>query len=110
MKELLFESTNGIMLRGHENGIVIDSGTDSSGNENPTQINMLTVTGTSQFNGEITGGATFKDGATFNGDTYLNGTVKVIENGTEYNGITQSVTVAVGTTLDIKNGVIVNVT
>ena len=107
-RQLLLESTNGIMLRGKENGIVIDSGTDSSGNENPTQINMLTVTGTSRFNGEIIGGATFKDGATFNGDTYLNGNVKIIENGTEHDGVTQSITIG-DKTLIVKKGIIVGV-
>ena len=82
----------------------MDAGDDEGENENPVVLNKLTVSGTSQFNGNITGDAVFSE------DIYLNGTVKVIENGTEYNGITQSVTVAVGTTLDIKNGVIVNVT
>lgn len=102
-RQLLLESTNGIMLRGKENGVVIDSGTDSEGNENPTQVNMLTVTGKSQFNGDITGNTVLT------GNTYLNGSVKVVENGTEYNGVTQSVVVD-GKTLDIKNGIIINVT
>jgi len=102
-RQLLLESTNGIMLRGKENGIVIDSGTRPDGTENPTQINKLTVTGKSQFNGDIIGNTILA------GNTYLNGNVRVVENGIEYNGVTQSVVVD-GTTLDIKNGIIINVT
>lgn len=102
--QLHINSTGGVNLYGGKGGIYLDAGDDEGENENPVVLNKLTVSGTSQFNGNITGDAVFSE------DIYLNGTVKVIKNGTEYNGITQSVTVAVGTTLDIKNGVIVNVT
>ena len=102
--QLHINSTGGVNLYGGKGGIYLDAGDDEGENENPVVLNKLTVSGNSQFNGNITGDAVFSE------DIYLNGSVKVIENGTEYNGITQSVTVAVGTTLDIKNGVIVNVT
>lgn len=101
-RQLLLESTNGIMLRGKENGIVIDSGTNSDGTENPTQINKLTVTGTSQFNGDIIGNTILS------GNIYLNGNVKTIENGYEYDGVTQSVVVD-GKTFTIKKGIIVGI-
>ena len=63
---------------------------------------MLTVSGKSQFNGEITGSAVFT------GDTYLNGNVKIIENGTEHDGVTQSITIG-DKTLIVKKGIIVGV-
>ena len=81
----------------------MDAGDDESENENPVVVNMLTVLGESQFNGNITGDAVFSE------DIYLNGSVKVIKNGTEYNGITQNVAIG-DKTLNIKNGVIVDVT
>lgn len=103
-RQLILDSTNGVKLIGHENGIVIDSGIRSDGTENSTEISKLTVTGTSQFNGDITGNTVLT------GNTYLNGSVKVVENGTEYNGVTQSVPIVVGTKIDFKNGIAVNVT
>ena len=101
-RQLSLESTNGIKLQGHENGIVIDSGVNSSGTENPTIINKLTVMGDSQFNGHITGDTTF------DGTMYINGATAIVKDGYLYDGQTQDVTVGT-TTLHYINGILVGV-
>ena len=100
--QLHINSTGGVNLYGGKGGIYLDAGDDERENENPVVLNKLTVSGNSQFNGNIIGDAVFSE------DIYLNGSVKVVEGGYEFNGVTQNVTMD-GKTLTIKKGIIVGV-